>query len=313
VTYILHKPKLANCRNPKILPKANSISGGPDDWFSNNLLSRHDLTSVSFDFFVDWRTEKVGDDLWIKRIVDEKIDNWPVTNPTLIKEWLDDSEDNTAIKRFCLFSKLNGFTLNYILFKDSENWNDPNSPIVRVQLDENGGIQSVLLQNLKDVKEAIKRNSGGPVSIGSKGLTFGTSSLECFLSRTDSLWPGDIDSLVLNKLPNPVAIIEYKKHTLDTDIKDQELSNYYPYPDERKYKRLWLFKERLAKFAVPLIVCYYSTNFREKSVKLELIDGTKDKLFSKKSMLLDAPNMALKDTVSEVVSKTLEFININKV
>lgn len=92
------------------------------------------------------------------------------------------------------------------------------------------------------------------------------------MSRTDAAWPGDADLIILDKDLNPVALLEYKKHTLDTPIKDQQLSNYYPYPDKRKYDRLAILRNFLGN-NTPFINIYYPTNPVFKSIKFEKISG----------------------------------------
>lgn len=305
---MLLKPKLAMCSDRTVLPKTNAKSGQPEDWFNNKNLAKYALSVTSFDFFIDWTIDRVEDPLWIKRIVSEKFAPWPIADTNTLQGWIECSEYLTSIKRLCAFSSSRGFTVSFMLFKESENWGNSKSPIVKVKLDEDGNIHSTFIKTLEEVRGSIRKYSGGPISIGQKGLIFGTSSLECFLSKTDSAWPGDVDSLILNDSAEPIAILEYKKHTKTGSIENQTLSNYYPYPDGRKYKRLWLFKERISEPALPLVVCYYSTDVNEKQIKLERLGGTKDKLFVKENKLIPAPDKDLIETIDNVIFETLEFI-----
>lgn len=126
-------------------------------------------------------------------------------------------------------------------------------------------------------KEIIQEYSGGAVRIGNKELIYGTTNLECVLSKTDSAYPEDMDMLLLNENADPVAIFEFKKHTLSPDVSDQKLSNYYPNPDRRKYDRLAIFKEyvfnRLA-IDVPIILFYYPSNPVGEYCRVEVLTGS---------------------------------------
>lgn len=112
------------------------------------------------------------------------------------------------------------------------------------------------------LKKAIQKHSGGPVRVGSKGLIYGTSGVECYLSKGDAAFPGDVDALVVDDTNGVRHIIEYKKHTLAAPIGEHLITRYYPRPDGRKYQRLAALANRYQKILqrpVPLIVLYYST------------------------------------------------------
>ena len=119
--------------------------------------------------------------------------------------------------------------------------------IVSVAFNNKGEVYQVTEKNISDLKKDIKLLSGGSISIGNKGLVYSTSTLEGYLSQTDAAWPGDADLIVLDKALNPVALLEYKKHTLDTPMRDQKLSNYYPSKDRRKYDRLAILRSFLGE------------------------------------------------------------------
>lgn len=152
-------------------------------------------------------------------------------------------------------------------------------PIASVTFNNEGEASHISIKRIADLKEDIKLLSGGPIRIGKKGLIYSTSTLEGYLSRSDAAWPGDADLIILDKALCPVALLEYKKHTLDTPIKDQQLSNYYPYPDKRKYDRLAIFKTFLAS-DMPLINIYYPTNPKFRIIKFEKISGAVGDLHS---------------------------------
>lgn len=113
------------------------------------------------------------------------------------------------------------------------------------------------------LKQAIQTHSGGPVHVGSKGLTYGTSAVECYLSNSDAAFPGDADALIVDDKNQVHCVVEYKKHTLSSPIGKHLVAEYYPHPDARKYQRLAALAERYGlylKKRIPLVVLYYSTN-----------------------------------------------------
>ena len=98
------------------------------------------------------------------------------------------------------------------MFHDDLDWSNDRNELLIVSLFFKEGHYSFSPQkySLSEFKELIKSHSGGPVSIGSKGLIYGTSRLECSLSKTDSLYPGDADLLLLNEDNKAVCILEFK-------------------------------------------------------------------------------------------------------
>ena len=142
---------------------------------------------------------------------------------------------------------------------------DADSPAWLVDL---GGVPECPLRieriTLADLSERISRHRGGPASLGLKGLTFGTSAVECWLSRTRNLYPGDCDCL-LTENGRPICVLEMKKHTLSEPIGNRLASRYYPSPDGRKYDSLLALQRRFGAecgWELPLAVVYYATRFR---------------------------------------------------
>ena len=122
-------------------------------------------------------------------------------------------------------------------------------------------------------KKRIRELSRGPVPIGEKGLYWGTSRLECFLSKTDSAYPGDVDFVLLDRNRDVSGIIEFKKHTKSEPISEQKLGNYYPSPDGRKYDRLAILRDYF-DVSIPLLCLYYPTRTSFSEGRLELLAGT---------------------------------------
>lgn len=63
---MLQKTFLARCDNRACLAKTNVISGSPEDWLSNDLLSGSNTFGVTFDFFIDWAINRISPYVWIK-------------------------------------------------------------------------------------------------------------------------------------------------------------------------------------------------------------------------------------------------------
>lgn len=130
-------------------------------------------------------------------------------------------------------------------------------------------IRELELGNLKGV---IQQRSGGSIPIGKKGLIYGTSAVECALSKTDAAFPGDADAVIFDSRKMVRYVVEFKKHNLPESIGSHLISRYYPNPDGRKYKRLSALVSyyRTYNSDVQLIIFYYSTKTPE--VRFQLID-----------------------------------------
>lgn len=245
-TLMLQKTFLARCDNRACLAKTNIMSGSPEAWLSNDLLSKSNTFGLTFDFFVDWAINQISPYVWIKRILlptytyDEFIGK---LDSEMEKEFGKD-----YLCRLGRFATEYDMQIQFIVFHDELDWSNDRNELLIVSLSFKEGCYSFSPQkySLSGFKELIKSHSGGPVSIGSKGLIYGTSRLECSLSKTDSLYPGDADLLLLNEDNKAVCILEFKKHTLSSPISEQCFTNYYPRPDGRKYKRLALLRDYLA-------------------------------------------------------------------
>lgn len=268
---MLVKPYLALTTDRSKLSKRHPFSGAPEDWFINAILKQRSFFGVSFDFFVNWNNNTISNEFWVKRIVKTEYNPWPIIDKGILQQEIYDCDGIEYVRVLSRFASKYNAILKYQLFKESNSWND-DIPIVSVVFNNNGEVSHVKNKRISDLKEDIKLLSGGPISIGKKGLIYSTSTLEGYLSRTDAAWPGDADLIILDKSLSPVALIEYKKHTLDTPIKDQQLSNYYPYPDKRKYDRLAILRSFLG-IGTQFINIYYPTNPIFESIKFEKILG----------------------------------------
>lgn len=305
-------PYLAKCGDRLTMPKSNPVSGSPEDWFSNNVLELNKLRGISFDFFINWAAvPSLTPILWIKKVVKPEFSYSQVIDvlsDTLIAEFGD--EYLYCLKEFALAYKLR---VQFILFRDDYNWADSNSNILMVDyvIDAERTFQfTALLIPIEEFKSTIRDYSGGKVNIGSKGLTYGTSNLECYLSGTDSLYPGDVDLIIFNQSSTPICIFEFKKHTLHSPISLQKLSNYYPNPDGRKYNRLAILQQYLntPDFQLPLVVVYYPTNESETYGRMELLQGHPSNLSTKAACNFRLPASKTLTDFSSVFSVIMKEI-----
>lgn len=67
---MLRKPILALAANRTRKAQINHVCGDPEEWFDSQPFRERNLYAASFDFFVDWESERVCDEVWIKRISD---------------------------------------------------------------------------------------------------------------------------------------------------------------------------------------------------------------------------------------------------
>ncbi|MEH3113197.1 hypothetical protein [Pedobacter terrae] len=282
---MLNNPLLALCENRNVLPKNNEKSGSPEEWFSNHLLSAHGLLGINFDFFVNWFSSPntLSSPIWIKQVL--SVDKGYPDFLDNVKQNLIDRFGAGFIKSLLKFSMNFSLKSSFIILDDHQDWSNAGSKVCIVDVNEDFSFNAQLL-SIGNFKAAIQTYSGGRVYVGSKGLIYGTTNLECELSKTDSAYPGDMDMLLLNEDADPVAIFEFKKHTLSNDVSTQTLSNYYPHKDGRKYDRLAVFREYILEKSgcnVPMLILYYPSSSKGEYGRVELVDGTPGKLTVKAS------------------------------
>lgn len=278
------KPILALCNNRTDHAKVHPTLGSPEDWLSESMLNEHGYSAVTFDFFVNWVTYELDHELWQKKIPCpiEFSDFSGATSEKIIAFLRKDSD----FIRFFKFAQKNSLVPVAMLFNDPADWAREWARLVRaVPEDLHGRPYLVCEETTKQqLFDLIQTKSGGPVPVGKKGLIYGTSGLECYLSHTNAAWPGDVD-MILFKVNSfkPIVIVELKKDTGKSKFTfDQQcLGNYYPGDDGRKYDRLAILGEKiLPDQKVPIVVLYYSTVPNEYRVKLERLDGAPRKLKS---------------------------------
>lgn len=308
---ILNKVRLAKCFNRNETSRTNEIYGSPDDWFSNKNLNNFDLYGLSFDFFINWNNKPatLTPKAWIKKILNKNYSfNEIVVN---IENIIIDELGLEYCEFLKNFSIKNKIDIEILIFNDENDWSDKNSKLLLVNIAD----FNYQIINISTFKSLIKDYSGGPIKIGSKGLKYGTSNLECYLSTTDSLYPGDVDLLIVDKEYNVQCILEFKKHTLDTDISEQKLSNYYPSLDARKYHRLLILKDYF-NTDIPLIIIYYPTSHVLNEGKMELLKGginTLETNVASKFLVPDKNSIASIEVLINKLKKAISYhLSINK-
>lgn len=262
-----YEPVLARCCDRSDMAKVNPVIGEPQQYINNNLLRQLGLVGISFDFFIDWKNLLFNREVWIKlpyrgaRLPDAEL-------ISLLRK-------QDRLVDLVKFSKYNNLSVSAMIFNDYQDWSDLQSFVINAYWSSDYINKNGLLINdlpINEIKNRIIKMSGGKIKIGEKGLIFGTSRLECYLSRTDALWPGDVDLLIYSSRDfSPLAIIEYKKHTKNSKISfdNQNIKNYYPQPDKRKYDRLIYLSNQLALRPIPIYIFYYSTNAEETYLLVE--------------------------------------------
>ncbi|WGI26194.1 hypothetical protein QEN58_03815 [Halomonas alkaliantarctica] len=256
------------------------MSRGPDpsDWIAPSLPAGWRL--LSFHFFVDWMQSppRLANRVWMTRQVRFEHESEMVEGPKSdLLRLFNQSED------WRFFEDLERVCSNYrhdlsaILLPDIPvSVITEQTPVWVIRRAENTGL-GIGKYSVSNLKTAIQRHSGGPVNVGKKGLTFGTSAVECFLSGSDAAFPGDADGVVVDDQNQVRFIIEFKKHTIGDALDNHLINRYYPSRDGRKYKRLEALRthyECVNQFPTPLVMLYFST--REPVIRLQEIGRLND-------------------------------------
>ena len=306
---MIHTTFLAKCDNRNIMPKTNSQTGAPEQWLDNRILQTFNLNGFTFDFFVNWGNNTFTPEIWFKVIYTHE-------GEYTVQQFIEDIAHCCTWQYFYNlyeFSQKIGSEFYFILFNDNQDWSDNNSFLYKVKLTKNNNnyaIDSFNKLTINDFKQNIINLSGGPIQIGSKGLLYGTSRLECYLSHTTSLYPGDADLILTNTNHEPIAILEFKKHNLDTNMENENIHNYYPSRDKRKYDRLAIMQNYFADigFDIPLLILYYPTKTKHTQWKLEQIQYQNDNFTIVGNELFPLPRINNEDDYKNIVNTILDKI-----
>lgn len=257
--FLLEKPVPMKGPERAAPARIHPTAGSPEQWLEG--------CTVTFDFFVDWSCGRVQPDLWLKRLIQPGVNRTPPALPELLDALRRVDGDLERYRRFALN---HGFSPSCILFDDTQDWNDENALLYRLELLPHG--EELISLTLGQIKQEINRLSGGTVRIGSKGLKISTSRLESALACTSSLWPGDADGILLKKgTDEPLAVLEYRKHTLSGS--PTSVKRYYDSgADKRKYDRICLLRDRISP-RIPVVVITYPIRAEESDVLFEKIQA----------------------------------------
>lgn len=278
---MLSKPVLARCDNRSRQAKKHPSSGDPEEWLIDPYLASYGLLGLSFDFFVNWKTGSIPNELWIKRIVNNSFTPWPMKHAGNVPTEIYRCDGEEKVRQLCRFADTHNFTCHYFLFKESFYLFNRTEYSVEVRFNEKGDVVHIRKFKLSDLKDRIREIRGQPFS-SKKTLVYGQTALECYLSNnTSAIWPGDADLVLVDSNFTPRVIIEFKKHTSYSSIPfdKQKFSNYYPKDDPYKYDSFAYFRDHFtnAPSALPIVVLYYSIEIDHDYVMLEPIEGSAPK------------------------------------
>jgi len=302
---VISVPTPRKCSNRNIeAPKHPNVTDA-SEWFSNNYLPKNYYT-LSFDFFVNWNTYKISNEIWLKRTVNQKAYSmWPTLNRGTVQSALDSCEGKDNLIKLVTFASKFNFLPKYHIFKDSMDWVNYPASFISSELNIIGDVVNVTKNALPFIMNEIIRLSGKKMYVGKKGLGYACTALECHLANnsTGAAWPGDVDGILFDDRDTPIAIIEYKKNTIGpekfnhTPITNEKLSNFYSTTgwakDNNKYNRLAILRDYIGGEALPIIVVYYpawqSYKDLENIIKLEKIGGKVNQLISLQDKYLQVP------------------------
>jgi len=283
---MLSKPVLAKCDDRSHLAEVNKKYGEPDQWMASANLEHLGISSASFDYFVDWSATPptVANSMWVKRICTEWVERLQPSD--VLQGALTCNDDLATLEDF---SRRYGFFVRYMIFNDDIDWSSGEAPLLAAKLKHRRFDDGTYVTR-DDVMSVIQQRSGGPVRMGSKGLTFSTSRLECWLSRfSTALWPGDADCVLWRPGDQrAVALLEFKKHNLDTPLAEEGIQKYMA-KDRRKWERLGLLRDRID---APLFCIYYSTDPRVETIKVERLVGPYNNLQDGGSNMVEINGMS---------------------
>jgi hypothetical protein len=286
---MLRKPKYAWCNDRTRLAEENPTAGNPQDWLTRRSLEGTGLQSISFDFLVNWNKNSLVDEVWIKRIVDDVCTPWPIMDRTTLEDWIrqvDSCEDLNILIHFC---RINDLSCHHFLFKDLPQWTDDMNEIVEIELMQRPPTVRVI--NPRQIQQRLRSLRGGPAKMGGKGLRIGPSTLECYLSWKEDIWPGDVDAILVDGGGKARVIIEYKKHTNKDPVPwEKQTLKEYRQRDPRKYQSLGILRDRLGSEKMPqILLIFYPTDPSIREIIVERLGGPFVNMETKERTILPIP------------------------
>jgi len=302
-------------------------SGSPHEWLADTNLRGVALRGLSFDFFIDWSRNSVGDEVWLKRTVPPDVDPWPCSLDALRSAL--SSADRLDVLLAARFLRGYGMRARYIAFPDPTDWSTQPRPIVSADIREDGELTNLSVWSIADLAGEIASATGRDIRVAAMAIT--TSDLEAHLaSGTGTPWPGDVDRLLMDGATGEAkAIVEFKKHTLAAPIEDYTFARYYrpgtgaagvKTSDRLKWDRLCFLAKRLAPDnwlrgdgpqhagGLPIIALYFPTSPGHDSVLLEQITGECGELVVGRRSRATLPTAGNRDSQMSVVKAIRELI-----
>lgn len=236
----------------------------PANWILSALPETWRL--LSFHFFIDWNQHPsaLGEEVWMTRLLrldaGESIEN--IHEQQILTAFTSGGHKDTfiALQKAC--SHYGQTAVSIILPEIDMRMIGVDTPIWKLHIAPYDLEFTIEKLSLSMLMREIQAHSGGRVVVGTKGLTYGTSAVECYLSKTDAAYPGDVDAVIVNESGVAQCIIEFKKHTLNDRVEDHLVSRYYPQPDGRKYRRLDCLVhhyQQLNQIELPFVLFYFAT------------------------------------------------------
>ena len=253
----LTPPQQARCDD------RSRLTGGPDpkNWIVSALPVG--WAFYGFHFFVNWNSTPptLGNEIWLTRLIHFSGGENPETvSDASILNLFQSGPDAAEFYSLALLCNKYNQVVRVVLLPELLAVNcTEQTPVWTIMYDAGRNL-IVSKTSLGWLMTQIQKHSGGPVWVGSKGLTYGTSAIECMLSKTKAAYPGDADAVIADDKGAVKCVIEYKKHTLDDNIGNHLVNRYYADKDKRKYERLDLLVTHYRNYAnIPFVVFYYST------------------------------------------------------
>jgi hypothetical protein len=289
VTIVLERPVLARRNDRKKLAPVNPKAGDPESWFKTKYFVDRGILSTTFDFFVNWPEKRIGNEVWLKRIMTykDRINDYRQHE----KEIADCDGKQYSQQTFRLL-KYYGLIEKYMIFRNvpEERWDNREEKILEYDISERNGNASLRRISVDELEDEIKSIRQSAPSIGAHGLIYSTSTLEGYLSEKDYIWPGDVDTILFEPNENYKvnAVLEFKKHTASSHIayEDEKLSNYYK-RDILKYESLGLLRDF---FQSSLYVIFFPVESKYTNIYVEKVSGPYDDLKTQERYAIPIPD-----------------------
>ncbi len=281
---------------------ATAVKVNPTRWIEAALAQEQSW--VTFHFFINWNsaTPEVVGPLWIVRlIVSSSKDSLDTASHNEVYSAFINSDCAPFLKELGELANSISTSSACVLLGESNILHSNSPSWIVTSNDIATSPYSIKRLTLNALGKHIQEIRGGAANLGSKGLIYGTSAVECWLSKTNNIFPGDCDCLILNN-GAPAALLEMKKHTLTAPISSNLASQYYPAPDGRKYDSLFALKRRIEERfnkELPLAVIYYATHFP--GFRVQVIQQEVDRL----KVIRDTGDLGCKDWTDVAIGERI--------